>query len=89
MIKIWSSTTGQIIRTLEGHSQGLSDVAWAGDSKHLASASDDKTIRIWNVELVRPVIFLFSHRHLLTMPHIGYYTKDFTRAPKLRILRQL
>lgn len=53
MIKIWSVFTGQIVRTLLGHSEGLSDIAWSGDSKYLASASDDKTIRIWDVDHVR------------------------------------
>lgn len=53
MIKIWSVFTGQIVRTLLGHTEGLSDIAWSGDSKYLASASDDKTIRIWDVDHVR------------------------------------
>ena len=52
MIKIWSAYTGQIIRTLEGHTAGLSDIAWSTDNVYLASASDDTTIRIWNVDMV-------------------------------------
>ena len=52
MIKLWSAFTGQIIRTLEGHTAGLSDIAWSNNSVFLASASDDTTIRIWNVDLV-------------------------------------
>jgi hypothetical protein len=54
MIKIWSAYDGQIVRTLEGHTAGLSDIAWSSDSVFLASASDDTTIRIWNVDLVCP-----------------------------------
>ena len=53
MVKIWSPMTGELIRTLAGHTKGNSDIAWASDSVHLASASDDKTIRIWDVENVR------------------------------------
>lgn len=52
MIKIWSAYNGQIVRTLEGHTAGLSDIAWSTDSVFLASASDDTTIRIWNIDLV-------------------------------------
>lgn len=52
LIKLWSPFTGQIIRTLEGHTEGLNDVAWSSDSAFLASASDDKTVRIWNVDTV-------------------------------------
>lgn len=40
------------MRTFEGHTLGISDVAWSGDSDYIASASDDKTIRIWSLETV-------------------------------------
>ncbi|KNB20269.1 hypothetical protein FOXG_17337 [Fusarium oxysporum f. sp. lycopersici 4287] len=36
--------------TLEGHSDWISSVVFSHDSKKLASASGDKTIRIWNAE---------------------------------------
>lgn len=52
VVKIWSSETGEFLRNLSGHTQGLSDIAWSSDNVHLASASDDTTIRIWDVELV-------------------------------------
>lgn len=53
LVKVWSVLTGQILKTLEGHTEGLSDVAWSGDSALLASASDDKTVKVWNVDTVR------------------------------------
>lgn len=52
LVKVWSVLTGVIIWTMEGHEEGLNDVAWSGDSAYLASASDDKTIKIWNVDSV-------------------------------------
>ena len=57
VVKIWSPETGEFLRNLIGHTQGLSDIAWSFDSVYLASASDDTTIRIWNVENVRPPTF--------------------------------
>lgn len=37
---------------MHGHTEGISDVAWSPDSDLLASASDDKTIRIWTTEIM-------------------------------------
>ncbi|KAG6990367.1 hypothetical protein FOFC_02442 [Fusarium oxysporum] len=36
--------------TLEGHSREVNSVVFSHDSKKVASASNDKTIRIWNAE---------------------------------------
>ena len=52
VVKIWDVDHGELIRTLEGHSEGISDVAWSHDGEFLASASDDKTIYIWSIEEV-------------------------------------
>lgn len=43
---------GKYEATLEGHTQGISDVAWSSDSQNLCSASDDRTIRIWSLATV-------------------------------------
>lgn len=57
-IKLWDIETGELIRTLEGHTAGISDIAWSHDGEYLASASDDKTIWIWNLESVRDLLNL-------------------------------
>lgn len=51
-IKIWHALDGKYEATLEGHTQGISDVAWSSDSQNLCSASDDRTIRIWSLATV-------------------------------------
>ena len=62
VVKIWSPFTGELIRNLNGHTKGLSDIAWSSDSVNLASASDDHTVRIWEVDTVRPPIHsLFAY----------------------------
>jgi len=52
MIKLWDVETGDIIYTFKGHKEGINDIAWSTDGDFLASGSDDKTVIIWNLELV-------------------------------------
>jgi len=33
-----------------GHSRGINDITWSTNSQYIATASDDKTLRLWNVE---------------------------------------
>ncbi|KAB8335831.1 WD40 repeat domain-containing protein, partial [Scytonema tolypothrichoides VB-61278] len=46
-IKIWNLNTGQLLRTLEGHSNSLGSVAISPDNHNLVSGSWDNTIKIW------------------------------------------
>ena len=72
VVKIWSPETGEFLRDLIGHTQGLSDIAWSSNSVYLASASDDTTIRIWNVQTVGktfPFFFSISREQKLIPPH--------------------
>ncbi|WP_338022355.1 hypothetical protein [Argonema antarcticum] len=47
--------------TLEGHSNSVESVAWSPDGLTLASASDDKTIKLWNLQTQKPIATLTGH----------------------------
>jgi WD40 repeat protein len=49
-IKLWNVQTGQLLRTLTGHTDVVRSVAWSADGQVLASGSDDRTIKIWGVK---------------------------------------
>ena len=61
-IKVWDTLSGKLIHTFEGHLAGVSTIAWSPDCATIASGSDDKTIRLWNVLTVRSGLLMLHCR---------------------------
>jgi WD40 repeat protein/class 3 adenylate cyclase len=48
MIEIRDASTGEIVRSWEGHDPDVNDVRFSPDGSMLATAGDDGALRIWN-----------------------------------------
>jgi pre-mRNA-processing factor 19 len=49
-INVFDRAAGQTVATLKGHGKKVNQVAFIGSRAHLASASSDKTVRIWKAD---------------------------------------
>ncbi len=63
IVRIWDAATGRSLLGLRGHEHRVSGLAWSADGKRLATASQDRTVRVWDVPALREV-FTRSPREL-------------------------
>ncbi len=49
-VRLWSSTNGDEVGVIRGHTAGLTDVAYSPDGSRIVTASIDNTVRVWDVE---------------------------------------
>ncbi len=42
--------TGKLVRSVQGHTDGVADLAFSADGKMLATGSTDRTVRVWDVD---------------------------------------
>jgi WD40 repeat protein len=54
---------GSLIRTLTGHEEGVRSIAITPDGKYAVSASDDRTLKIWDIEKGEEKATLDRHKY--------------------------
>jgi WD40 repeat protein/uncharacterized caspase-like protein len=61
LVRVWTPKTGNMLRSLKGHSGEVSSIAYAGDGSRLLSGSDDRTLKLWDTSSGRLLETLEGH----------------------------
>ncbi len=51
MIRVWDVASGELVKTLEGHTHHVTALDWSIDQTQMASASADMSVKIWDLRL--------------------------------------
>ncbi|KAF8995595.1 WD40 repeat-like protein [Hymenopellis radicata] len=60
-LKIWDSTTGELLQELVGHTKWITSVSFSDDGTYIISASADMSIRIWDASTGKQLRKLLGH----------------------------
>ena len=55
------AASGQIVHTLTGHSADVISIAFSPDGRRLATASYDRTMKLWDMQTGQDVFTLLGH----------------------------
>jgi WD40 repeat protein len=62
-MRLWDFVEGKSLHTYEGHSGWVNALALTADGKQIISASDDTTIKVWQMEGPGAPLTLCGHHH--------------------------
>lgn len=76
-VQIWNANTGKLLAACTGHKQTVSSVAFSPDNATLATASDDSTVRLWNIA---------TQQELLSVQRLGGGLRGLLFSPDGQLL---
>lgn len=71
MIRVWDVGAGVCLFTLIGHDNWVRCIVFHPGGKFIVSASDDKTLRVWDTRNKRVMKTIEAHVHFCTS--VGLY----------------
>jgi WD40 repeat protein len=60
-VQVIDAASGRVLFTLVGHTRGVLGIAFSPDGRRIATASDDRTVKLWDFETGEEVLTLRDH----------------------------
>jgi WD40 repeat protein len=78
VIKVWDPKNGDLLKTLEGHSDVVTCVAWSPDSTKIVSGSKDASIKVWDANIGELLATLKGHSG--KVESVFFWSSDQTKS---------
>jgi WD40 repeat protein len=75
--KVWDTTTGRELASLDGHQRTINSVRFSSDGPLIVTASDDETARIWEAATGKEIYTLSGHKNAVRS---AVFSPDGTRV---------
>ncbi|SAM08931.1 hypothetical protein [Absidia glauca] len=64
--RLWDLRTGRSAMALQGHIKDIIGLDWSPNGYHLASASADNSVKIWDIRALRNIYTISAHQSLVS-----------------------
>lgn len=86
-ITVWEASTGTLLRKLEGHTDGVSGIAFLPGTSLAVSGSTDGLVKLWNVETRVAATMLGAGSEWLIYTDDGYFDASRNGADLVAMVR--